>query len=253
MFLSFEHLKMMYEPFPIGLAKPALEEDVYAEMVDNFPPTEVFDDYAYMGKPGAKLTLSEKENPKALKDFIDSRPIWSEFYKWLKSDQFVYGVMDTLKEHHIDLGFKYTPPGKRFMRRLKDLRKGRLSPRDKLLKARFEFSALRADGGHLNPHTDAPTKISTIIVSMTKDGEWDPAFGGGTDVNRPKEDRLKYNYLNDLAEFEDMEIVKTFEFSPNQAIIFVKTYNSWHSVRPIQGDGTDVLRKTLTINIEPVE
>jgi hypothetical protein len=30
----------------------------------------------------------------------------------------------------------------------------------------------------------------------------------------------------------------------------VKTFNSWHSVRPMTGIGSDALRRTLTINIE---
>ena len=34
------------------------------------------------------------------------------------------------------------------------------------LEARFEFSALPADGGNIVPHTDAPTKIVTMVVSM---------------------------------------------------------------------------------------
>jgi hypothetical protein len=33
-------------------------------------------------------------------------------------------------------------------------------------------------------------------------------------------------------------------------VIFVKTFNSWHSVRPMQGNGSGAMRKTLTINIE---
>jgi hypothetical protein len=31
------------------------------------------------------------------------------------------------------------------------------------LEARFDFSALPADGGNLPPHTDAPTKIVTMM------------------------------------------------------------------------------------------
>jgi hypothetical protein len=119
------------------------------------------------------------------------------------------------------------------------------------LKSRFEFSALPADGGNLTPHTDAPTKIVTLIVSMAEEGEWNPAFGGGTDVNRPRDTRYMYNYYNELASFEDMEVLHTYPFQPNQVIVFVKTFNSWHSVRPMTGTGSKHLRKTLTINIEP--
>lgn len=46
-----------------------------------------------------------------------------------------------------------------------------------------------------------------------------------------------------------MDVIDTFEFTPNQAVMFVKTFNSWHSVRPMTGTDPSVLRKTLTINI----
>jgi hypothetical protein len=93
-------------------------------------------------------------------------------------------------------------------------------------------------------------KIVTFVVSILKEAEWKPAFGGGTDVNRPTNPRLWYNDMNRLADFEEMEVLHTYEFTSNQAVIFVKTANSWHSVRPMTDKGSNVLRRTLTINIE---
>jgi hypothetical protein len=87
---------------------------------------------------------------------------------------------------------------------------------------------------------------------MVEEGEWKPDFGGGTDVNRPKDKRFCFNQLNKLAAFDDMEVIDTYDFGPNQLVLFVKTFNSWHSVRPMTGTGSKQLRKTLTINIEPV-
>ena len=109
---------------------------------------------------------------------------------------------------------------------------------------------LPADGGHLLPHTDAPSKIVTLVISMMKEGEWNPAFGGGTDVIQVKDPARSFNWLNTQGRFEDMKVLDTFEFTPNQAVVFVKTFNSWHSVRPMQGNGSTAMRKTLTINIE---
>lgn len=250
MFFNYDHLQFFYEPFPIGMAKPIMDESTYQEFLDHFPALELFDDYKKIGRPGSKHTLSEKENPRAFNDFVRSDPLWREFHRWIKSDAFVYEVISVLNRHHIDLGYKYIPPARRLLRRLIGVARGRLSPDAARLRARFEFSAMSAEGGHLNPHTDAPSKIVTLVVSMMREGEWNLAFGGGTDVNRPKEDYYRYNQLNRLATFDDMEVVHTFEYSPNQAVIFVKTYNSWHSVRPMTGDSTAPLRKTLTINIE---
>ena len=47
-----------------------------------------------------------------------------------------------------------------------------------------------------------------------------------------------------------MEQIDVFEFEPNQCVVFVKTFNSWHCVRPMQGNGSQAMRRTLTINIE---
>ena len=250
MYFSFDQLKFRYDPFPIGVAKPLMAEDVYDELLGNFPDVDLFEDYRAMGKPGHKYTLSEKENRRVYNDFIRSNPVWREFHSWIKSNDFVYGIMDTLREHQIDLGYRYTPAFKRLFKQLKEIRRGRLCARLPYLRARFEFSALSADGGHLVPHTDSVPKVVTIIVSMVREGEWNPDFGGGTDVNRPKDIRTSFNELNKLGRFEDMEVLDTFEYAPNQGVIFIKTFNSWHSVRPMTGTGSDALRRTLTINIE---
>jgi 2OG-Fe(II) oxygenase superfamily len=247
---SYDHVTFRYDPFPIGLATPVMTPELYEQLVSNFPPLDIFESFEELGKKGRKYTLSEKENEKVYLDFVRSSPLWRDFYAWIKSKAFPYSVMEMLRQHDIDLGYRYVSPAKRWSRQVKNLVRGRSSPHYVQLKARFEFSALPADGGHLVPHTDAPTKIVTMIVSVLRKGEWNPSFGGGTDVNQPKEDRYRFNHLNRLAAFDDMEVLHTYEFLANQAVIFVKTFNSWHSVRPMTGVGSDAVRRTLTINIE---
>jgi hypothetical protein len=138
----------------------------------------------------------------------------------------------------------------RLQKLVTNLGKGKLDAGEPGLSARFEFSMLPADGGSVIPHTDAPGKLITLVVSMVKEGEWNPAFGGGTEVNRPKDTRLAYNELNRQAEFDQVEALDCYEFTPNQVVVFVKTFNSWHCVRPMTGHGSPAMRKTLTINIE---
>ena len=52
-----------------------------------------------------------------------------------------------------------------------------------------------------------------------------------------------------VAGFDEMEVLHTYPFTPNQCVLFVKTFNSWHSVAPMRGPAGK-LRRTLTINIE---
>ncbi|HMR30595.1 MAG TPA: hypothetical protein PKA13_03885 [Geminicoccaceae bacterium] len=246
--LSYDHLQLRYEPFPIGLAKPVLEPADYDALVAEYPPLELFQ---YMPKVGKKYSLSEKNNPDKYKAWLADHPKWKAFHDRVKSREFITGVLAALKERGVDLGLKpNVGVGKRLRKLAKNLTRGELSAGDPGLTARFEFSMLPADGGSVIPHTDSPGKVITLVVSMMKEGEWDPAFGGGTDVNRPKDPRLYYNELNRQAGFDEMETLETFPFEPNQAVIFVKTFNSWHSVRPMRGDGSQAMRKTLTINIE---
>ena len=55
-FLDFSALTLRYRPFPIGLARPIMEDGLYSQFVDGFPSPDRFDDYAYLGNPGAKYT-----------------------------------------------------------------------------------------------------------------------------------------------------------------------------------------------------
>ena len=89
-----------------------------------------------------------------------------------------------------------------------------------------------------------------MILSILEDGEWDQAFGGGTDVNWPKDETRSFNQMNRVAGFDEMDVLHTYPFTPNQCVVFVKTFNSWHSVAPMHGPAGK-LRRTLTINISP--
>jgi hypothetical protein len=249
--LSFDNLSLRYEPFPIGLSTPVMDADDYEQMVAAFPAQDLF---VSLPKVGYKYVLSEKFNERQYHDFIRSRPLWRNFHRWIKSDDFIRTVMEALRIRHVDLGYGEPMPMRTQLLRL--LRGKPAYGRRKIgtdrLRSRFEFSMLPSGGGHVLPHTDVPSKIITLVVSIVRPGEWDPAYGGGTDVNRPKDPKLTFNLLNRRAEFEEMEVLHTFDFQPNQAILFIKTFNSWHSVRPMTGNGSKLMRRTLTINIETV-
>jgi hypothetical protein len=244
---NFDQLKFRYEPFPIGLARPLMDITLYQEFVEEFPAKEMFADLSVVGY---KYSLSEKSNPRTYRRLVRTRPVWKELHQWIKSDAFLKTVLQALEEHHLELGYKVDSPGRRLVRRIGKLARGHLRSTRGRLGARFEFSMLPVDGGHVLPHTDSPGKVITVIVSILDGDEWDPAFGGGTDINRPVDPQLNFNRLNRQGRFEDMDIIDTFDFQPNQAVLFVRTFNSWHSVRPMQGAGSPAMRRSLTINIE---
>src|SRR5687768_12908479 len=92
-----------YEPFPIGVARPAFEADVYEEMVDNWPAQELF---AYMPKLGRKFSLAEINNASNYHEFVEKTPIWKRLHREIKSQSFVRSMIQCLKGQHIDLGIQ---------------------------------------------------------------------------------------------------------------------------------------------------
>jgi len=108
---------------------------------------------------------------------------------------------------------------------------------------------LSGNGGNIRPHTDAPQKVITLVIYMVRPGEWNPAFAGGTSALKPLDVRKTYNDVNIQLGFDEVQCLYTYDFVPNGCVVFVKTFNSYHAVYPIQGR-EDLPRKSLTINIE---
>ncbi len=40
---TFENAEFRYEPYPIGVIAPIMAADLYEQLVDSFPPIELFD------------------------------------------------------------------------------------------------------------------------------------------------------------------------------------------------------------------
>jgi hypothetical protein len=242
--LSLDQLEFRYDPFPIGIAAPVFEPACYAELVSQFPDIALFT----TADMGVKYVLSDHKSRRNYLHFIRRTPIWRELAEWITSDRFVAYVLEVLTERDLDLGYVQRPPMRRLVRQLGFGLSGRRDRHTSLV-SRFEFSMLPADGGYLLPHTDSARKVISMVVSMVADEEWEPAFGGATDVNKPKHERLMYNESNRKACFDEMDIVDSFPFRPNQSVVFIRAYNSWHSVRPMTARGSPAMRKSITISL----
>ena len=246
--LSFNNAKFRYEPYPIGVASGVFEQQFYKQLVETFPPVELF---SFMPLLGNKYSLSEVNNPDKYHEYVRTTPAWNEFHRWLKREEFPGEILAMLRGHKIDLDLPSRAAANGGgSSRLKRLVLGDPGAPPPVLSARFEFSMLPAHGGFIKPHTDSPQKIITLVVAMLEKGEWNPAFGGGTDVLRPKDITNNFNFKNNYLEFDEVETLTTFEYQPNQCVIFIKTFNSLHAVRPMTAQGGQLMRKTLTVNIE---
>jgi hypothetical protein len=249
--LSFKNVSFLYEPYPIGVASRIFDDQFYKQLVETFPPVELF---SFMPLHGNKYSLSEVNNPDAYHDYVRSSAPWREFHKWIKREEFPGEILSMLCQYNIDLDVPLvqangTGGTKQTLLKKLGLGASRIAPP---LNARFEFSMLPADGGFIKPHTDSPQKIITLVIGILEEGEWSPSYGGGTEVLRPKDITKNFNYKNAYLEFDEVETLATFDYRPNNCVIFIKTFNSLHAVRPMTAQGHNLMRKTLTINIERV-
>lgn len=250
--LNYNKVEMRYEPYPLAVLRPALEPAQYNRLADSFPNESLF---GTLPKFPYKLSLSEKWAPDNYARFLRENREWNGFHSWVKSDDFIRKTVEFLKENHVDLPLSeaFETSSQKMKRFFKSLKRGHLPSRGVRLRSRFEFSSLKADGGRVEPHTDAARKVITLVLSMIKDGEWDAAYGGGLDVNRAKDSRYEYNWQNKMVPWDQAEVVATIPFVPNQCTVFVKTHNSLHSVREMTQKGSKALRKSVTVVIEREE
>jgi hypothetical protein len=232
--------------------RPALDEPLYNTLAGNFPDENLF---GTLPKYPYKLSLSEQYSNSNYAQFLRQNRPWREFHAWIKSDDFIIRTVKFLTDNYVELplkeAFETTP--QRLKRAFRSLKRGYLPSRGVRLRSRFEFSSLRADGGRVEPHTDAARKVITLVLTMIKNGEWDQSYGGGLDVNRATDARYSYNWQNKVVPWDKIEIVETVPFLPNQCTVFVKTHNSLHSVREMTQMGSKALRKSVTIVIEKEE
>lgn len=247
--LQFNECEFRYSPYPLAVIRPALEPSFYDELVRSFPSEELF---GKVPKYDYKLSLSEKFNREAYMKFVESTPPWRRLHSWIKTESFIRSVVEFLASRNVDLDLDdyFMPRGKRLRTALGKIARGEIPTGPGRLRTRFEFSVLRADGGEVAPHTDTPRKIITLVMSMIAPGEWPLEFGGGLEIDRATDPAYAFNWANRMVPWDKMEAVETVPFVPNQCMIFVKTFNSLHSVRPMTQHGSKALRKTITIVIE---
>jgi hypothetical protein len=219
--LAFTQTTFRYEPYPIGVARNVFAQAHYDKLVRAYPPENRF---KHLGGAYNKWSLSERNNPADYLACINASPLWLEFYRYVKGPQLVQDLFACLAQAEIE------PP------------KGTFS-------TRFEFSSLPGEGGGIEAHTDIPSKVLTLIIPLVRAGEWDAAWGGGTDVLRPLDPHRRYHDYKEPR--KAFETVASYPYAPNQCCIFIKTFNSWHAVGPIQAPAKE-MRRTLTLNVERI-
>jgi hypothetical protein len=222
---NWNNALVRHEPFTVFYIRDLLQPRFYRELAETFPPVSQF---RYRETLGNKYLLTESEGNSYF-DFVEASPPWQRLFNEIKSITFKAQVLSFLRSHMSEA----IPDGQ-----LADS-----------FTSRFEFSALPTNGGSQRPHTDSPRKVVTLVLSLMKEGEWLPDWGGGTSICRPKDKTLYSNYANQYLDFDEVEVVDTFPFAPNAGVMFVKTSVSWHCVTPINLPDDAPIRKTVAISL----
>lgn len=246
--INWERASFRYDPFPFGVATQIFSDTDYAELLSTYPTPDLFaSDAALEGR----YTLGHYANVRAFRSHLRSQPAWRELYAWIHTAAFLTSLLDMLRAHEIDLGVSAQPlrPLVRLAHLARALRAGRLSLGPRVPRAELTFAMLPAAGGYLLPHTDHPNKLVNLAMTMVKADEWESAAGGGTDINLPKDPRRTFNRANRRLSFDEVTVLDTVPYRPNQTLIVIRTDNSWHSVPPMTAKGSAALRKTVNINI----
>lgn len=254
--LNLKDFKFEYDPYPYGIARNIFDNQTYKDLVKNFPHVSKLkmskDKYRYkVENKFNKFSLSSKNDSELFFDLIKKNEIYVRLVNYLLSYDFKINLLNILLNNNINFGIT---PKKNSWRKL--LRNFLLNfiPYNFLKPAQdidiaIEFSAIPINGGYLKPHTDGPHKLASIVIPIV-DEYWQDFFNGGTNLLKPKDNRKIYNLLNNTYEFEECDIIKMIQFNSNQLLIFLKTYNSFHSVGPLKGKELGIYRKSITLTIE---
>ncbi len=84
-------------------------------------------------------------------------------------------------------------------------------------------------GCSVSPHCDAARKIATHLFYFNSE-EWDPAWGGQTLVLDDSERRFR---THSAPSFDQLRVTASSEPCGNNSLLFQRTPNSWHGVRPL--------------------
>ena len=210
------------EPFHALCLDNFFTDETYQKLKEEFPnPHELSKvNLTKVPKVGHKYHLSSKLDTKDFHRTLANCPNWNRFYQYTQSPAFLKDVdriYPFLSDYNTSL-------------------------------VRFEFSYLPANGGYVYPHPDVAKKIITLVLYFPFD--WESEWNGGFVTFKHKTNpNGNFNGRgNGDIKWTEVETLREFDFVDNRCMIMVRSPNSLHGVKPIQGP-TEKYRTSVTINI----
>lgn len=250
--INFNNFTFYSDPFPHGLAHKVFDEAFYKKIVSEFPSVENLKkliDKSNLQK-FKKFSLSNK-NDKSFDKIISNKPNIKILVDYLNSFEFKKNLIYLLENNNIKFGInlKKNTKKKILINFLKNFSPFIFGKQEQDIDIFTEFSSIPINNGMIKPHTDSQYKLASIVIPIVDDN-WKEEFNGGTNFLTPKDKTKTFNYLNNTLEFNETEKIKTIPFKKNQLLIFLKTYNSLHSVGPLIGNNDEIYRNSITLTVE---
>jgi hypothetical protein len=233
--INLNNSEVYYKPYPYILFKDVFDDNFYKSLCSEFPNADEL----------VKLDFDEKRNQhkqdkfyltnlnKSFYKLISSKKNTTNLYNLLKSHSFLTHLINFLNKNNLRINY--------------NIKLGALSKIKKLIFKKidftFEFSSMSTKNGFINPHTDGPNKILTLIIPIITDPRIKNIKNSGTNILQSLEDRYEYNFMNYAVPFESVRSIKEIPFLENQILMFIKTHNSLHSVGPMSDDINDNLMR----------
>ena len=249
--------KYVNEPFCIFEKKNFLDNDLYKNLLLNFPGEEQF---PAIHSNGNKKFLNNKH--KEFFKFIKGN-IWGDFYEMLNSKKVCLEFLSLINDELQKIKDRKNLKNYLFIKDYsndffqRSIQKILKIINFNLVRIGFEFSIIKKNC-FIPPHCDTENKLLSLMIYFPPEKN-DPFFSKyeniGTNFYKSKKtntqnlDIWKSKYLDQNTSkkfFESYEPFYNSRFEKNKLTGFVKTDKSWHDVTKFE---EDLIRRSVNINI----
>ena len=201
MFLNYDRLAEFNgeqfrstQPYPWLNPAGALTDDGFETLVENLPDVSQFKEV--FGRSRKHGQQSHDRYALEWRDDLDVHESWKAFVGELRGPQYSEFLTNMIghDRYSLKFHFHYTP-----------------------------------NGCSVSPHCDAVWKLGSHIFYLNTENDWQPEWGGETQVLN---DHGKFSSRS-APEFEDFDEALSSESLGNRSLLFVRSGNSWHGVKPI--------------------
>lgn len=182
------------QPYPWVNPQGLLTSQGFEELLSNMPDIALFK--PFFDKVRDHGQKSHNRYVLEYEDGLDLPVPWQAFIGELRDDLYRSCIKDLIGRSHIRFRFHwhYTP-----------------------------------NGCGVSPHCDSSGKLGSHIFYMNSRKDWDPAWGGQTEILSDN-GRFKKGSSPDFEDFDEEFPAETMD---NRSLIFGRRDNSWHGVRDI--------------------